>query len=118
MAILSTHTLNSVDGSHAGGVGLQLIQISSEGKRRVMIDSATDEGGRFMTELALSEADTQASYEMVLQSGVYFTGLGLVDPDTQVVQEVVMRFSMPDAERRYHIPFMLAPHSYSVWWGS
>lgn len=118
MAILSTHTLNSVDGSHAGGVALKLVQLSPDGTRHLMVDSATDADGRFMTTLELSDEDTQASYEMVLQSGAYFAGLGLIAADTQIVQEVVMRFSMPDAERRYHIPFMLAPHSYSVWWGS
>lgn len=117
MAIFSTHTLNSIDGSHAAGVGLQLMQISPDGERQLMVDSATDGDGRFVTGLALNEADTQVSYEVVLQSGAYFAGKG-VGADTQIVQEVVMRFSMPDAERRYHIPFMLAPHSYSVWWGS
>ncbi len=118
MAILSTHTLNSVDGSHAAGVGLQLIQINKDGERCVMIDSATDEGGRFSTTLELSAIDTQANYEMVLQSRDYFAELGLGGTGAQTVHEVVMRFSMPDAERRYHIPFMLAPHSYSVWWSA
>ena len=117
MATLSTHALNSVDGSHAAGVGIQLIQIASDGTRRVILGDETDKGGRFVATLELTDSDTQASYEMVLQSGEYFAGLGLIETDTQTVQEVVVRFSMPDSEQRYHIPFMLAPHSYSVWWG-
>ena len=117
MAIISTHTLNSVDGSHAANVGLQLAQINPDGTRQILLDSETDGDGRFTTMLrVITPADKEASYEMVLKSGAYFAGLGF-EADTQTVQEVVMRFRILEGQHRYHMPFMLAPHSYSVWWG-
>ena len=54
-------------------------------------------------------------YEMVLQVGAYFDPQGLNSAKGRNLTEVVMRFKMPDVTGRYHMPFMLAPNSYSVW---
>ena len=118
MATLSTHTLNSVDGTHAGGVRLTLTQLMADGGRKLILDSATDEGGRFAETLALSVADTACRYEMVLQTGEYFTRQAVPVTGTQIMREVVVRFEMPDVDGKYHIPLMLAPNSYSVWWSA
>ena len=117
MAVLSSHTLNSVQGTHAGGIRLSLIQIDGD-KRKVLIDSATDEGGRFKETVELSESDSTASFEMVLQTGEYFAKQQLPKSGMQILKEVVVRFEMPKADGAYHIPFMLAPNSYSVWLSS
>ena len=57
----------------------------------------------------------QADYELVLQVGDYFDPQELNDAAGRNLKEVVMRFQMPDVKGRYHMPFMLAPNSYSVW---
>ena len=116
MAVLSTHTLNSVDGSHAGGVALSLFRIEPDGRRTELLASATDDGGRFSQEIALSDADTQATFELVLETGAYFEARGARATPMQICSETVIRFQMPEAGARYHIPMMLAPNSYSVWW--
>jgi 5-hydroxyisourate hydrolase len=53
-----------------------------------------------------------------LQTGNYFVAQSLPQPTKQIVKEVVIRFSMPDPNGSYHIPLMIAPNSYSVWWSS
>ncbi len=116
MAVLSTHTLNSVDGSHAGGIALSLYRIEPDGRRTEILNSATDNGGRFSAEISLSEADTKATFELVLQTAAYFEAKGAVATPMQICRETVVRFQMPDPEARYHIPMMLAPNSHSVWW--
>jgi 5-hydroxyisourate hydrolase len=55
---------------------------------------------------------------MVLQAGAYFAARAPEKEGRQIVREVVIRFAMPDPEARYHIPLILAPHSYAVWWSS
>ena len=60
----------------------------------------------------------QLAYEMVIQSGAYFAANGLAGAGRQIVKEIVIRFAMPDPEGSYHIPLMIAPHSYSVWWSA
>ena len=115
MAIISTHTLNSVDGSHAGNIRLAILRIGGAGQRETILTGETDEGGRFVRELPETEIDPDADYEMVLQVGAYFDPQGLNSANGRNLTEVVMRFKMPDATGRYHMPFMLAPNSYSVW---
>ncbi len=116
MAILSTHTLDSTDGSHAGGIKLALVRIEPDGRRTELLSSATDEGGRFSEEISLSSADTQATFELVLQTAAFFEAKGVDATPMQICHETVIRFRMPDPDARYHVPMMLAPNSHSVWW--
>lgn len=117
MAVLSSHTLNSVDGTHAGGIRLSLIQIDGN-ERKILLESVTDEGGRFKETIELSESDTTTRFEIVLQTGEYFAKQPLPQSGKQILKEVAVRFEMPEADGAYHIPFMLAPNSYSVWLSS
>ena len=116
MAILSSHTLDSVNGSHAGGVVVTLQRITTDGERTTVLTSATDSGGRFSEEVDLSQANREDSYELVFSSGAYFESHTVASLSPRIVREVVIRFQMPDKDGRYHIPVILAPNSYSVWW--
>ena len=72
MATISTHTLNSVDGSHAANVRLSIFVVGKDGQRETVLTGATDEGGRFVRELPEAEIDTQADYpETVVASALW-----------------------------------------------
>ena len=118
MATLSTHTLNSVDGTHAGPIALCVYRIEANGGRTEFLSGETDDGGRFSAEFELEATDLEAEFELVLQTGNYFSEQGVKAAQPPICREAVIRFSMPDRNRRYHIPLMLAPNSYSVWWSS
>jgi hypothetical protein len=53
-------------------------------------------------------------FELVFQGADYFKTQGL--DSGSMVSTVVIRFNMTDDQQRYHLPVMLAPHSYSTWW--
>ena len=114
MAVLSTHALNAVDGTHAGAVGVVLLRLDNAGGRHVVFESATDEGGRLSQAVTVEE--TGAEYELVFRTGPYFAALGMKPTRYQIINDVVIRFRMPDPEGRYHIPLILSPNGYSVWW--
>ncbi len=116
MATLSTHTLNSMDGTHAGPITLNLYRIEEDGSRSSFLSGETDMGGRFAADFELAESDLTAEFELVLDTGAYFDSRGVRETNSQICRQTVIRFSMPDRDRRYHIPMMLAPNSYSVWW--
>jgi 5-hydroxyisourate hydrolase len=118
MAVVTTHLLNSVLGSHAGGVGIELLRIESSGVRTIMFERETDAGGRLSETVKISKEHDNAEYELVFQTGRYFVAQSLPQPIKQIVRQVVIRFSMPDPNASYHIPLMIAPNSYSVWWSS
>jgi len=110
MATVSSHVLDSVAGSHAEGVRVQLFCLWGDARSPVF-DQATDAEGRISEQV---EIDQSAEYELVFHGRDYFAarGLGGASP----VACVVVRFVMDDDARRYHIPVMLAPHSCSAWW--
>lgn len=118
MATLTTHTLNSVDGTHAGQVGVSLLRIGADGSRVVLFSKNTDDGGRLFERIDPALVDTGADYELVFQTGAYFASRGLVLSGLRLQNEVVIRFRMPDAQAAYHMPLVMAPNGYSVWLSS
>lgn len=116
LAIVSTHTLDSVNGSHAGGVGVELFRLDGSGLRVSLFETQTDAGGRLSQDVALDTAPVDARYELVFQTGLYFANHPSAGLAGRIVEEIVVRFRMPDPDARYHIPLMLAPNSCSVWW--
>jgi 5-hydroxyisourate hydrolase len=115
MAVISSHTLNGVDGTHAGGIRV-LVHERRSGK--VLFDSKTDDGGRLSEEVDISASGPDATYEMVFATGSYWQARDVARKTPQIMAEVVVRFQMPDPDARYHIPVIISPNSYSVWWSS
>ena len=118
MAVITTHLLNSVLGTHAGGVGIGLLRIGPSGVRTTVFERETDAGGRLSETVEISKEYADAEYELVFRTGPYFAAQSLPQRTKQIVKEIVIRFSMPDPDASYHIPLMIAPNSYSVWWSS
>ena len=55
-------------------------------------------------------------YELVFRTGDYFPVAVIAQGSHHNMQSVVVRISLPDPDARYHIPVVLSPHSYTVWW--
>lgn len=110
MAVVSSHALNGVDGSHAGGVGVRLVNLATGG---TVFDAVTDEGGRLSQDIG--DPDAAAVYELVFRTGPYWDGRTQAAHGARVMDEVVVRFAMPDPGGRYHIPVILSPHATSYW---
>lgn len=118
MALITSHALNSVNGTHADDIEVELIRISQTGERVILLQTSTDDGGRFSEVISLSVEECADRYELVFQTGKYFRNQNLPVSDLKIMDEVVLRFSMPDPEGQYHMPLMLSPNSYSVWCSS
>lgn len=118
MAVVTTHTLNSVDGTHAAGIGVTLLCIGPAGQRNIVFERETDAGGRLSQAVDVASGGVSCEYELVFRTGAYFDKQALPAPGRQILKEIVIRFGMPDPTASYHIPLMLAPNSYSVWWSS
>ena len=63
MAILTSHTLNGYDGSHAGSVPVRVWSFYQSGNRVLLAEAETDEGGRVKLDLDLSGHDADQIYE-------------------------------------------------------
>jgi 5-hydroxyisourate hydrolase len=115
MATVSSHTLNGVDGTHAGGINVSLYQLSGSGIRTVIFDTETDPGGRLREEIEPGRIDTEATYELVFETGPYWTARKDGPAAGRYIRQIVLRFEMPDSGGLYHMPVILGPNTYSTW---
>ena len=109
MAIFSSHLLNSVNGTHANGVKVIINQINSSGVKKIFLETETDEGGRILKDFELSKDDCTCDYEMVCKTADYFS-------EKKIVSEIIVKFKMEDPKRKYHLPIIISPNGYSIWW--
>ena len=112
MAIVSSHILDSVTGRSAAGIRCQLFQIVGDAARTAIFDVIADAAGRISETVLIDASSVAGEFELVLHAAGYFGA------EKAVVATVVIRFVIDDADKRYHLPVMLSPHSYSTWWSS
>ena len=106
MAVISSHILNSADGSHASGVQVRLTAVETG---ESLFDTQTDGGGRLKVEL--SDIEPEADYELNFGVGAYWTERGIPSR----LGEIALRFRMPDPTATYHSPIIISPNGYSGW---
>ena len=109
MAILSSHLLNSVNGTHASGVKIIIHQIKESGEKIIFFESETDNGGIILKDFDLSKDDCNCDYEMVCKTSDYFS-------EKKIVSEITIKFRMEDPKKKYHLPIIISPNGYSIWW--
>ena len=109
MATFSSHLLNSINGTHAGGVKVIIYKINTNGDKKKYFESETDDGGRILKEFNLTEEDCLCDYEMLCKTGNYFS-------EERIVSEIIVKFKMPDPNKKYQLPIIIAPNGYSIWW--
>ena len=109
MATLSSHLLNSVDGTHANGVKVIINQINLSGDKITFFETETDSGGRILKDFNLSENDCKCDYEMVCKTSDYFS-------EKKIVSEIIIKFRMENPKKKYHLPIIISPNGYSIWW--
>jgi len=94
-------------------IRVQLFRLISDTEWEPVFDMVSDEQGRLSQTVQVPGEQT---FELVLHSRAYFENrTGKID-GSQNMPTVVIRFSMKERQQRYHIPIVLSPHSYTVWW--
>ena len=109
MATLSSHLLNSVNGTHASGVSVVINQINPSGDKKIFFETKTDESGRILKDFELTSEDCACEYEMVCKTADYFL-------EKNIVTEIIIKFKMEDPKKKYHLPIIMSPNSYTIWW--
>ena len=57
----------------------------------------------------LAKKDCKFDYEMICDIKRYFK-------KKKIVAEIVIKFKMTDNKKNYHLPIIISPNSYTVWW--
>ena len=113
MAIITSHTLNGSNGSHAGEISVYLKNLNSN---EIVFQTSMDSGGRLNKTVSSESIDENAKYELVFKTRNYWEKQDIYKNKDRVVEEIVIRFKMPNKNKKYHFPIILSPNSYSTWW--
>ena len=116
MATISSHVLDSVTGRSASGVSVACFRRRGMSEPLPVFDVTANDEGRISVDVDTSADEPGDQYELVFASGDYFAAEGRASGAPLTVDAVIVRLSLPKAEHRYHVPVLIAPHSYTVWW--
>ena len=117
MAKLSTHVLDTANGTPAEGINLELYRL--EGSNQVLLKSLkTNNDGR-TDELLLTEETMQVGeYVIVFYVADYFATAETDSTKPSFLNRIPIHFGIADASGNYHVPLLVSPWSYSTYRGS
>lgn len=118
MAKLSTHVLDTANGTPAACVRLMLHRLLGDGKEELVAGRVTNRDGRTDAPLLSGDAIQTGRYRLTFHAGDYFRARGTALPDPPFVDIVELHFGIADAHGDYHVPLLVSPWSYSTYRGS
>jgi len=118
MARLSTHVLDTANGTPAKGVRMILHRLEPDGRTELVTERMTNSDGRTDAPLLSGDAIRCGEYRLTFHAGDYFRQRGTVLPDPPFVDVVELRFGIADPSGHYHVPLLVSPWSYATYRGS
>ena len=115
---LSTHVLDTMHGTPAGGMAVELYTTSGAAatlvKRFVLNGDGRNPEGPLFDNASLKKG----TYRLVFDVAAYFRGRGVQLPDPPFLDRVSLDFGVAQVEQHYHVPLLVSPWSYSTYRGS
>ena len=115
---LSTHVLDTHSGCPAAGVMIELVELSADSERRVVVRATTNRDGRTEAPLIAGRPVPIGRYELRFHIGDYFRQLKARLDDPPFLDLIPVRFAVAEPEGHYHVPLLVTPWSYSTYRGS
>lgn len=116
MITISSHIVDSTDGHHAAGIRVTCHRLEENNDLQAIFDVKANNEGRISFDIDTRTDASSTRYELVFMSGKYFANRMSVDDVPSIVSEVVVRLDLSKAVERCHVPMMIAPHNYCLWW--
>ena len=110
MPSISTHVLNSENGTHVAGLTVTLTHIGPDGAKKTMFSEKTDAGGRLLedfnfplTSNEIFEIEFKLSDLHIKKKGIY-------------CRDIIFRVSFSSENEKFHIPLIVSQNGASTWW--
>lgn len=116
MGKLTTHVLDTHSGIPAGGIRIELRELTSVGSQLLGV-FVTAENGRCAEPLLQDERFQRGRYELTFHVADYFRARNVPLSDPAFVEEAIVRIGIAAADLHYHVPLLITPWSYSVYRG-
>ena len=110
MNALTTHVLDTMRGSPAAGMQIELWSIAGDAPK-LLKTVHTNSDGRVDSPLLSGGEMIAGNYELVFFVGDYFG-------ERKFLDRVPVRFIISDATAKYHVPLLVSPWAYSTYRGS
>jgi 5-hydroxyisourate hydrolase len=116
MGKLSTHVLDTVSGTPAAGIRIDLLEGSGEAPRQILSVTANHDG-RTDEPLLQGNGMGRGVYRLVFHVGEYYRVRGHMDAG-RFFELVPVEFVIDDPEGNYHVALLVSPWSYTTYRGS
>ncbi len=115
---LSTHVLDTMHGTPAGGMKAALY--TTNGGQAVLVKRFTlDADGRAPDGLLYDSAHLKSgTYRLEFDVAAYFKSRSVALPEPNFLNTVCLDFGIAHADQHYHVPLLVSPWSYSTYRGS
>lgn len=114
---LSTHVLDTMHGSPAAGMAVELYTTSGDSATLVK-KFVLNHDGRSDAPLYDSESLKKGTYRLVFDVAGYFKARGVALPEPSFLNKVSLDFGIAHTDQHYHVPLLVSPWSYSTYRGS
>ncbi len=115
---LSTHVLDTMHGTPAGGMSVALYRTGG-GEPQLVKRFTLNADGRNPDGPLFDNASLQrGTYRLVFEVAAYFRARGVKLPDPPFLDVVPLDFGVADTSAHYHVPLLCSPWSYSTYRGS
>lgn len=117
---LSTHVLDTMHGTPAGGMAVELYAMGAGAGAPALVKRFTlNADGRNPDGPLYDNASLQkGTYRLVFDVAAYFRGRGVELPDPPFLDRVALDFGIAHVDQHYHVPLLVSPWSYSTYRGS
>jgi 5-hydroxyisourate hydrolase len=115
---LSTHVLDTMHGTPASGMSVELYTLSG-GAATLVKRFALNPDGRSADGPLFDSSNLKAgTYRLVFDVAAYFRDRGVDLPDPPFLDRVTLDFGIAHVDQHYHVPLLVSPWSYSTYRGS
>ncbi|MEJ8840681.1 hydroxyisourate hydrolase [Ramlibacter sp. AN1133] len=116
---LSTHVLDTMHGTPAGGMAAELYATGGAGGPALLKRFVLDVDGRSPDGPLFDHASLKkGTYRLVFDVAAYFRARGVTLPDPPFLDRVTLDFGIAHEDQHYHVPLLVSPWSYSTYRGS
>ena len=112
MIRITTHVLDTELGRPAAGLVVRLERLAAPPGTGPVAVATTDRDGRVLD--WLPNGVPRGGYRLVFETGPWLRAAGRAT----IYPEIAVDVELVEAERHYHLPLLLAGHSYTTYRGS
>lgn len=115
---LSTHVLDTMHGTPAAGMAVELYATGTSGPALVKAFRLNADGRNPDGPLYDNASLKAGTYRLVFDVAAYFRGRGVALPEPPFLDRVSLDFGVADTAQHYHVPLLVSPWSYATYRGS